>query len=154
MTKENVKKMIRRKELLRAGGDENEEMADAILEEVLQNGGLTAEEVYAVMASSGPAGKMEEDVTVEEYDQNLSSRADKILNGLNGETIALSKIANRENVQEQVIRAKKALAERDFSTYWNTVYGIVALIGGSDDGDEKEDDYIDMVNRKLGGPGT
>ena len=82
MTKENVKKMIRRKELLRAGGDENEEMADAILEEVLQNGGLTAEEVYAVMASSGPGGKMEEDITVEEYDQNLASQADNILNRL------------------------------------------------------------------------
>jgi len=59
MTKENVKKMIRRKELLWVGGDENEEMADAILEEVLQNGGLTTEEIYAVMASSGPGGKGE-----------------------------------------------------------------------------------------------
>jgi hypothetical protein len=51
MTKENVDKMIRRKELLREDPDGNEEMADAILEEVLQNGGLTAEEVYAVMAN-------------------------------------------------------------------------------------------------------
>lgn len=82
MTKENVKKMIRRKELLRQGGDENEEKADAILEEVLQNGGLTTEEIYAVMASSGPAGKMEKDITVEEYNSNLSSQADDILNKL------------------------------------------------------------------------
>jgi hypothetical protein len=63
MTKENVDKMIRRKELLWAGGDENEEMADAILEEVLQNGGLTAEGIYAVMAASRPGGKTGEDVT-------------------------------------------------------------------------------------------
>lgn len=67
---------------------------------------------------------------------------------------ALLTIANRENVQEQVDRAKKALAERDFSTYWNTVFGIVALIGGADGDGENEDDYIDMVNRELGGPGT
>ena len=59
MTKENVDKMIRRKELLREDPDGNEEIADAILEEVLQNGGLTTEEIYAVMASSGPGGKME-----------------------------------------------------------------------------------------------
>jgi hypothetical protein len=82
MTKENVKKMIRRKELLRQGGDENEEKAEAILEEVLQNGGLTTEEVYAVMASSGPAGKLEEDITVEEYSSNLASQANDILNKL------------------------------------------------------------------------
>jgi hypothetical protein len=128
MTKENVDKMIRRRELLIEDPDGNEEEADAILEEVLQSGGLTAEEIDVVSVSSIPAGKAKETTPLE--------------------------VANRENVREQVIRAKEALAERDFSTYWNTVYGIVALIGGSDDGDEKEDDYIDMVNRKLGGPGT
>jgi len=47
----NLQKMIRRKELLREDPDGNEEMADAILEEVLQNGGLTTEEVYAVIAN-------------------------------------------------------------------------------------------------------
>jgi hypothetical protein len=128
MTKENVEKMIRRKELLIEDPDGNEEEADAILEEVQRSGGLTAEEIDVVAASSIPAGKTKKASPLE--------------------------VANRENVREQVIRAKEALAERDFSTYWNTVYGIVALIGGSDDGDEKEDDYIDMVNRKLGGPGT
>jgi len=51
MTKENVDKMIRRKELLREDPDGNEMEADAILEEVLQSGGLTTEEVYAVMAN-------------------------------------------------------------------------------------------------------
>lgn len=124
----NVDKMIRRRELLIEDPDGNEEEADAILEEVQKSGGLTAEETYAVMASSVPTSKTKKASPLE--------------------------IANRENVQEQVIRAKKALAERDFSTYWNTVFGIVALIGGSDGDDEKEDDYIDMVNRKLGGPGT
>lgn len=51
MTSENLKKMIRRKELLRQDPDGNEEQAEAILEEVLQNGGLTTDEIYAVMAS-------------------------------------------------------------------------------------------------------
>jgi hypothetical protein len=128
MTKENVDKMIRRRELLIEDPDGNEEEADAILEEVLQSGGLTAEEIDVVALSSIPTSKTKKASPLE--------------------------IANRENVLEQVIKAKKALADRDISTYWNTVFGIVALIGGSDDGDEKEDDYIDMVNRKLGGPGT
>ena len=125
---DNVKKMIRRRELLIEDPDGNEEEADAILEDVLQSGGLTAEEIDVVAVSSIPAGKTKKPSPLE--------------------------VANRENVLEQVIKAKKALADRDISTYWNTVFGIVALIGGSDDGDEKEDDYIDMVNRKLGGPGT
>jgi hypothetical protein len=63
-------------------------------------------------------------------------------------------IAIRANVADLVISAKKDLADRDFSAYWNTVYGIVALIGGLDLSDDEEDDYIDMVNLKLGGPGT
>lgn len=82
MTSENVKKMIRRKELLRQDPEGNEEEADAILEEVLQNGGLTTEEVYAVMASSGPSGKVESDITLEDYQSNLRTRADNILSEL------------------------------------------------------------------------
>ena len=62
--------------------------------------------------------------------------------------------AQREVIGNLVKKAKAALAEEDFSTYWDTVFGIVAGIGGSDGDEEQEDDYIDMVNRKLGGPGT
>lgn len=47
---ENLKKMIQRRELLREGTDEAEEKAEAILQSVLKSGGLTAEEVYALMA--------------------------------------------------------------------------------------------------------
>jgi hypothetical protein len=47
---ENLEAMIHRKNLLRKGGDENEELAEFILDEVEQSGGLTAEEVYALMA--------------------------------------------------------------------------------------------------------
>jgi hypothetical protein len=47
---ENLEAMIYRKDLLRKGGDDNEELADVILDEVEQNGGLTTEEVYALMA--------------------------------------------------------------------------------------------------------
>jgi hypothetical protein len=47
---ENLKKMIQRKELLRRGTDEAENRAEEILQSVLQSGGLTTEEVYALMA--------------------------------------------------------------------------------------------------------
>ena len=47
---ENLKKMIQRKELLRTGTDEAEERAEEILQAVLESGGLTTEEVYALMA--------------------------------------------------------------------------------------------------------
>jgi hypothetical protein len=128
MTKENVDKMIRRRELLIEDPDGNEEEADAILEEVLQSGGLTAEEIDVVAVSSIPTSKTKK--------------------------ASPSGTANRGNVKELVVKAKKALGEEDYSKYWNTVFGIVAAIGGSEGDDEEEDDYIDMVNRKLGGPGT
>lgn len=47
---ENMKEMIRRKNLMKQGTDEAEQEADQILEKVLQNGGLTTEEVYGLMA--------------------------------------------------------------------------------------------------------
>jgi hypothetical protein len=46
----NLDTMIQRKELLRQGTDEAEEQAEMLLQKVLENGGLTAEEVYALMA--------------------------------------------------------------------------------------------------------
>ncbi len=46
----NLRAMIKRKELMRQGTPEAEVEADAIFEEVTQNGGLTTEEVYALMA--------------------------------------------------------------------------------------------------------
>lgn len=47
---ENLKKMIQRKELIRKGTEEAEDRADDILQSVLQSGGLTTDEVYALMA--------------------------------------------------------------------------------------------------------
>ena len=47
---ENLRKMIQRKELLCQETDEAERKADSILREVLRDGGLTTEEVYALMA--------------------------------------------------------------------------------------------------------
>ena len=61
---------------------------------------------------------------------------------------------DRENVAGLVKKAKEALSRKDFSTYWDTVFGIAASLGGNDGDENEEDDYIDMVNRKLGGPGT
>lgn len=46
----NLELMKRRKELLRRDPDQHEEAAERILQEVLQNGGLTTEEVYALTA--------------------------------------------------------------------------------------------------------
>lgn len=46
----NLEAMIRRKQLMRQGNAEAEIEAEAILEEVLRNGGLTTDESYALMA--------------------------------------------------------------------------------------------------------
>jgi len=45
----NLKAMIKRKELVRKGTPESEAMADRILEAVERKGGLTADEVMALM---------------------------------------------------------------------------------------------------------
>jgi hypothetical protein len=50
MESKNFEEMVRRKDLIRKGGDGNEEEAERILVKVERNGGLTAEEVYALMA--------------------------------------------------------------------------------------------------------
>lgn len=46
----NLEAMILRKKLMRQGTPEAEAKADKILEVVERNGGLTTEEVYALMA--------------------------------------------------------------------------------------------------------
>jgi len=47
----NLELMQYRKKLLRQGTDEAEELAEEILQRVLEDGGLSTEEVYALMAS-------------------------------------------------------------------------------------------------------
>jgi hypothetical protein len=46
----NLEAMIQRKKLMRSGTPDAEAKADKILEAVERNGGLTTEEVYALMA--------------------------------------------------------------------------------------------------------
>ena len=46
----NLDTMIKRKELIRQGTDEADEQAEMLLQQVLENGGLSTEEVYALMA--------------------------------------------------------------------------------------------------------
>jgi hypothetical protein len=46
----NLKAMIKRKELMRKGTPEAEAQADRLLEAVEKAGGLTAKEVYSLMA--------------------------------------------------------------------------------------------------------
>jgi hypothetical protein len=61
----------------------------------------------------------------------------------------------QENALKQLVRkARTSLAEKDYSTYWDAVFGIVASTGGSDGDDEDEDEAIARVNAKLGGPGA
>jgi len=50
MASKNFEEMVRRKELVRKGGDANEAEAERILMKVERNGGLTTEEIYALMA--------------------------------------------------------------------------------------------------------
>ena len=50
MESKNFKDLVRRKELVRKGGDANEAEAERILAKVERNGGLTTEEIYALMA--------------------------------------------------------------------------------------------------------
>lgn len=47
---ENLEIMKQRKDLLRQGTDEAEQKAEELLQQVLDNGGLSAEEVYSLMA--------------------------------------------------------------------------------------------------------
>ena len=53
---------------------------------------------------------------------------------------------DRENVAGLVKKAKEALSRKDFSTYWDTVFGIAASLGGND-GDENEEDDEDNGGR-------
>lgn len=46
----NLDTMIKRKELIRQGTDEADEQAEMLLQQVLENGGLSTEDVYALMA--------------------------------------------------------------------------------------------------------
>lgn len=45
----NFQAMVKRKELIRSGSPEDEKKADVILRTVERNGGLTPEEIYALM---------------------------------------------------------------------------------------------------------
>lgn len=50
MQSKNFRAMVERKKLVRLGTPESEDKADKILRAVELNGGLTPEEVYALMA--------------------------------------------------------------------------------------------------------
>lgn len=50
MKSQNFQDMVKRKQLIRKGGEVNERAAEKILQRVEENGGLTAEETYALMA--------------------------------------------------------------------------------------------------------
>lgn len=49
--------------------------------------------------------------------------------------------------------AKAALAKKQYGDYWTAVNKAAALMGAADS-EEADDDITDMINQKLGGPGT
>ena len=52
-----------------------------------------------------------------------------------------------------IAEAKAALKEKAWGDYWTAVNKAAALMGGADS-EEADDEITDMINRKLGGPGT
>lgn len=49
--------------------------------------------------------------------------------------------------------AKAALKQKDWGDYWNAVNKAAALMGAADS-EEADDEITEMINQKLGGPGT
>ena len=52
-----------------------------------------------------------------------------------------------------IAEAKAALKEKAWGDYWTAVNKAAALMGAADS-EEADDEITDMINLKLGGPGT
>jgi len=60
---------------------------------------------------------------------------------------------DRVAIAEHISEAKAALKEKAWGDYWTAVNKAAALMGAADS-EEADDEITDMINRKLGGPGT
>lgn len=63
--------------------------------------------------------------------------------------MALDKAAISTHLDE----ARQALAEKDYNNYWTAVNKAAALMGAADS-EEADDEIVDRINERLGGPGT
>lgn len=60
---------------------------------------------------------------------------------------------DKKAIGEHIAEAKAALSKKAWGDYWTAVNKAAALMGAADS-EEADDDITDMINRKLGGPGT
>lgn len=60
---------------------------------------------------------------------------------------------DKEQIGVHIKEAKVALKAKAWGDYWTAVNKAAALMGAADS-EEADDDITDLINRKLGGPGT
>jgi hypothetical protein len=60
---------------------------------------------------------------------------------------------DKEQIGVHIKEAKAALAKKQYGDYWTAVNKAAALMGAADS-EEADEDITDMINQKLGGPGT
>ena len=60
---------------------------------------------------------------------------------------------DKKQIAAHIGEAKVALKAKAWGDYWTAVNKAAALMGAADS-EEADDDITDMINRKLGGPGT
>lgn len=60
---------------------------------------------------------------------------------------------DKEQIGVHIKEAKVALKAKAWGDYWTAVNKAAALMGAADS-EEADDDITDMINRKLGGPGS
>jgi hypothetical protein len=60
---------------------------------------------------------------------------------------------DKKAIGAYLAEAKAALEKKAYGDYWTAVNKAAALMGAADS-EEADDEITDMLNRKLGGPGT
>lgn len=60
---------------------------------------------------------------------------------------------DKDQIAVHIKEAKVALKAKAWGDYWTAVNKAAALMGAADS-EEADDDITDMINRKLGGPGS
>ena len=55
-------------------------------------------------------------------------------------------------LKEHLEEAKKCLRDRQFQDYWTAVNKASGLLGGADGSEEHENETLNTISQKLGGP--
>ena len=66
---------------------------------------------------------------------------------------SMTQAYDKDQIGVHIREAKAALKEKAWGDYWTAVNKAAALMGAADS-EEADDDITDMINQKLGGPGT